>query len=94
MKYHALLVIFEKAVKFENSSAANYRWRFKGKFSRQSILGVGIYFLLITTSCQYANTDISLPVLILIRTRVVAAIKQFCDIFLGFQEKTSSVTQA
>ena len=28
MKYHALFVIFEKAAKL--SSAANYRWRFKG----------------------------------------------------------------
>ena len=31
MKYHALFVIFEKkAAKFKFSSAANYRWRFKG----------------------------------------------------------------
>ena len=30
MKYHALFVIFDKAAKFELSSAANYRWRFKG----------------------------------------------------------------
>ena len=30
VKYHALFVIFEKAAKFKLSSAANYRWRFKG----------------------------------------------------------------
>ena len=30
MKYHALFVIFEKATKFKLSSAAKYRWRFKG----------------------------------------------------------------
>ena len=29
MKYHALFVIFEKAAKFEISSAANYRWHFR-----------------------------------------------------------------
>ena len=32
MKYHALFAIFEKAAKFELSSAENCRWRFKGKF--------------------------------------------------------------
>ena len=31
MKYHALFVIFEKAENLKLSSAANYRWRFKGK---------------------------------------------------------------
>ena len=30
MKYHALFDNFEKAAKFELSSASNYRWRFKG----------------------------------------------------------------
>ena len=33
MKYHALSVIFEKAAKFQLSSAVNYRWRFKGLYS-------------------------------------------------------------
>ena len=28
MKYHALLVIFEKRQNLKLSSAANYRWRF------------------------------------------------------------------
>ena len=30
MKYHALLVIFEKGQNLNLSSAANYIWRFKG----------------------------------------------------------------
>ena len=30
MKYHALLVIYEKRQNLKLSSAANYRWRFKG----------------------------------------------------------------
>ena len=30
MKYHALSINFEKAEKFELSSAANLRWRFMG----------------------------------------------------------------
>ena len=30
MKYHALFVIFEKVANFKLSSAAKYRWRFKG----------------------------------------------------------------
>ena len=34
MKYHALFDIFEKAAKFEISSAANYRGRFVGLWSR------------------------------------------------------------
>ena len=29
MKYHALLVIFEKQQNLKLSSATNYRWRFK-----------------------------------------------------------------
>ena len=32
MKYHALFVIFEKQQNLKFSSAANYRWRFKGKY--------------------------------------------------------------
>ena len=32
MKYHALLVVFEKAANVKLSSAANYRWRFMGIF--------------------------------------------------------------
>ena len=30
MKYHALFVNFEKRQNLKLSSAANYRWRFKG----------------------------------------------------------------
>ena len=30
MKYHALFVSFGKGAKLKLSSAANYRWRFKG----------------------------------------------------------------
>ena len=37
MKYHALFVIFKKVANFQLSSAANYRWRFKGKYQNQII---------------------------------------------------------
>ena len=37
MKYHALFVIFEEAENLQLSSAANYRWRFKGFNNDQTV---------------------------------------------------------
>ena len=38
MKYHALFVIFEKVAKFDLSSAANSRLRFKGLLWAQVVI--------------------------------------------------------
>ena len=42
MKYHALLVIFEKRQNLKLLSVANYRWHFKGKNTSDSGIKVGV----------------------------------------------------
>ena len=58
MKYHALFVIFVKRQNSKLSSAANYRWRFKGKSgmpgSKEIKLWPQVYLYNLTT---YYTTD-------------------------------------